>query len=186
MDKIAPGLEALAVPIDDITPHPRNVHSGDIPTIADSLDAHGQYKPVIVQRSTGFVCAGNHTWKAARNVLQWDRIAALHLEVDDDQALRILVMDNRSAAKGADDPHALADLLRELGDLAGTGYSPDELTALLASLEAAEQAPEPGEEPGEDLQQAWGVVIACGTRDEQLALLARLGDEGLNVRALTD
>jgi ParB-like chromosome segregation protein Spo0J len=184
MDKIHAQLEPLAVPIDSLRPHPRNVHQGDIPTIAASMKEYGQFKPIVVQASTGLVCAGNHTWKAAKQILDWDRIAAVQMDLDDATALKLALMDNRSGALGADDPQALADLLQEFETLDGTGYTPEDLTDLLESLDDTEQMPEPGDAPTGDLEQAWGVIVTCGTEDEQLEILQRLGDEGLNVRAL--
>lgn len=184
MDQIDRGLQLLAVDIDTIRPHPRNVHHGDIPTIATSLTAYGQYKPVIVQTSTGLICAGNHTWKAAKS-LNWHRIAALFVDLDDERALKILVMDNRAAAKGTDDDQALAHLLQEFGDLAGTGFTDEELTALLASLDDTGDEDD-GEQtdPGADLGPGWGVAVPCRTEDEQEALLLRLTDEGFPARPL--
>jgi ParB-like chromosome segregation protein Spo0J len=185
MDKIHPDLESCAVPIDSVQPHPRNVHHGNVPKIARSLDKYGQYKTIVVQKSTGHVCAGNHTWKAAKNLLNWDRIAVVQMDLDDATALKLALMDNRSGADGEDDQQALAALLQEFGDdLDGTGYTPEELTELLDSLDDSEPMPEPGDAPTDDLQQAWGVIVTCGTEEQQLDLLQKLGDEGLNVRAL--
>jgi len=184
MDKIDPALLTLAVPIDQVRPHPRNVHTGDTLVIADSLERYGQYKPIIVQKSTGLICAGNHTWKAAKNHLKWDDIAALMLDLDDETALRVLLMDNRSAALGTDDQQALADMLQELGELEGTGYTPEDLTKLLEDLASGDTMPEPGDAEVDHLDQAWGVIVSCGSEGEQLALLDRFAEEGLNVRAL--
>jgi len=88
-------IQQHAVPIDDVQGHPKNVRQGDVGAISVSLEAHGQYKPILVQQSTGFIIAGNHTWMAAK-ALGWPEIAVQYLEVDDDKALRILLADNRS------------------------------------------------------------------------------------------
>jgi ParB-like chromosome segregation protein Spo0J len=126
-----------AVPLADLTPHPRNVRSGDVGAISQSLEAHGQYRPIIVQTGTKHILAGNHTYKAAK-ALGWQTIAVTWLDVDDDEALRILLVDNRSNDLATYDDHGLADLLTDLmateQQLAGTGYDPSDLDQLLADL----------------------------------------------------
>ena len=67
-------LRALAVPIDDIHPYPSNPRRGDLEQIKTSLQANGQYRPIVANRRDGSVLAGNHTWKAAK-ALGWDQIA---------------------------------------------------------------------------------------------------------------
>jgi len=130
-------LAHLVVPIGDVTIHPRNVRQGDVGAISESLKEHGQYRPIVVQRSTGHVLAGNHTLKAAK-ALGWDRIAVTYVDCDDDRALRILLADNRTNDLATYDDAALADLLRELADteagLAGTMFNGDDLDDLCARI----------------------------------------------------
>jgi len=57
---------SVVVPIDSIRPHPRNPNKGSVEVIRESLRIHGQYRTIVVQRSTGFVLAGNTTWRAAK------------------------------------------------------------------------------------------------------------------------
>lgn len=134
-------LAHLAISIDSIQPHPRNVRQGDVGAISESLKHHGQYRPIVVQKSTGHILAGNHTYKAAR-ALKWKQIAATYVDVDDDQALRILLVDNRANDLAAYDDPALADILKQLMDteerLEGTGFDPDDLEQLLRDIEAEE------------------------------------------------
>jgi hypothetical protein len=104
--------------------------------IADSLQVHGQFSPLIVQRSTGNIVKGNHTWLAAQ-LLGFELVDVAFIDVDDDQALRILLVDNRSSDLGGYEEQSLTDLLASLNDLAGTGYDPGDLDARLASLAAA-------------------------------------------------
>lgn len=128
----------LAVDVESLHPHPRNVRQGDVGAISESLRQHGQYRPVIVQRSTSFILAGNHTWKAAKS-LGWQKIAAQVLDVDDDAALRIMLIDNRANDLAMYDDRQLADLLKELTNtdqgLVGTGYSADLLDDLIKDIE---------------------------------------------------
>ena len=133
-------LADLAVPIDSIKPHPRNVRQGDIGAISGSLQQHGQYRPIVVQKSTGLILAGNHTYKAAK-ALGWKEVAATFVDCDDEQALRILLVDNRANDLATYDDSALSEMLKELLEtdlgLDGTGFDPDDLDDLLTLLDTA-------------------------------------------------
>lgn len=136
------------VPIDAVRPHPKNVRQGDIGAISESLKAHGQYRAIVAQRSTGHIIAGNHTWKAAK-VLGWNQIAVHWLDVDDEKALRILLVDNRTTDLATYDSAGLADLLKTLSAsptaLDGTGFDGDALDELLGDLQR--DADDAGENP---------------------------------------
>jgi hypothetical protein len=134
---IAPGLAPLVIPITDVTPSPRNPRQGDIGAISESLRRFGQQKPIVVQKSTGHVVAGNHLYRAAL-ALGWTQIAANVVDMDDRQAQAYMVADNRTADLGSYDEAILTELLRELavdGDLAGTGYDGEDVDEMLAKLE---------------------------------------------------
>lgn len=127
-------LTTLAVPVAQLKIHPRNVRQGDVGAIAESLKQNGQYRPIVVQKSTNYVLAGNHTLKAAK-ALGWTEIAATFVDCDDDRALRILIADNKTNDLSSYDENALADLLKELATselgLVGTLYTGDDLDDLL-------------------------------------------------------
>ena len=128
----------MAQPINNVQPHPRNVRQGDVGVICQSLEAHGQYRPIVVHKSTNNILAGNHTWQAA-SALGWDKIACTFVDCDDEQALRILLADNRANDLASYDDSALAELLKELANgtgLEGTLFEPTDLDDLLAMLEA--------------------------------------------------
>lgn len=139
---IREGLQHLSIEIDEIHPHPRNVRQGDVGAISESLRIHGQYRPVVYQQSTKRILAGNHTWKAAK-ALGWKEIAATPIVCDDEQALRILLVDNRANDLATYDNEELSNILRELeqtsAKLDGTGFDGDALDELIADLNA-EQA----------------------------------------------
>jgi ParB/RepB/Spo0J family partition protein len=130
-------MEIERVEIDRIQPHPRNVRQGDIGALIESLKAHGQYRPIVVQRSTGYILAGNHTWHASKQ-MKASHIQVVWADVDNDEAIRILLVDNRTNDLATYDDHELAHLLEALvmtpDRLHGTGYSPDDLDSLLALL----------------------------------------------------
>lgn len=88
-------LDALRVPISGLHPYKRNPRQGDVGAIVTSLEHHGQYRPIVVNARTQEVLAGNHTLQAAK-ALGWTDIAATFVDVDEDTAARIVLVDNRS------------------------------------------------------------------------------------------
>jgi ParB-like chromosome segregation protein Spo0J len=163
-----PSQQIVSVPVDALIEHPNNPRIGDPEGIADSLRAHGQYKPLVVQESTGRVLAGNHTLKAARS-LGWTEVNVVHVDCDDEQALKILLIDNKSGDDSTYDNAILLEVLQELPDLDGTGYDSTDLELL--AFDVNDQAPvempravdaNGGEAPTAD-QVVWG-YIQFGTR----------------------
>jgi hypothetical protein len=138
-------LKHLAVSINQIHEHPQNVRQGDVGAIVESMKAHGQYRPIVYQHSTGRILAGNHTYKAAK-ALGWTEIAATPIVCDDQQALRILLVDNRTNDLSTYDQGELIELLKELSEtdmeLLGTGYDGDDLDQFIADLEGSVQPEE--------------------------------------------
>ena len=122
------------VALDKLKPHPRNPRQGDVGAIHESITENGFYGALVVQKSTGYILAGNHRWKAAKEA-GLKRLPVLYVDVDDDRALRILLADNRTNDLAAYDEPALAAMLKgilaETDTLAGTGYDADALDALL-------------------------------------------------------
>jgi hypothetical protein len=133
-------IETETINIDLLQPHPRNVRQGDIGAISQSLQLHGQYRPITYQKSTGRILAGNHTWKAAKS-LGWKEIVATSIVCDDEQALRILLADNRSSDLATYDDKELMQLLQDIAatgtELEGTLYDGDDLDDLVFKLEGS-------------------------------------------------
>ena len=130
-------LVKLAKPIDSVQPHPRNVRQGDVGAIATSLNLNGQYRPIVVHKSSNNILAGNHTYKAAVS-LDWTHIAITYVDCTDEQALKILLADNKANDLASYDDSALADLLKDLvggPGLDGTLYELSDLDDLIAMLE---------------------------------------------------
>jgi hypothetical protein len=144
------------VALDSLTPHPRNVRQGDVGAIMESLKAHGQYKQLLVQRpkknSPAFILAGNHTWRAMKE-LGWQTCKVSFRDVDDDEALRILLVDNKTNDLATYNDAGLALLLEELantkGSLQGTGFDGDDLDDLLFRLNGDVGTVQPGQDVGE-------------------------------------
>jgi len=123
----------------ELVEHPDNPRQGDVGAIYESITTNGFYGALIVQRSTGRILAGNHRYKAARDA-GLTELPAIVVDVDDDTAARILVVDNRSNDLATHDEAALVELLKGLAltpeGLAGTGFDGDDLDGLVARLES--------------------------------------------------
>lgn len=134
-------LEVEMVPLAELLQHPENTNNGDIEALAESVRINGFYSPVIVQRSTGFILAGNHRYVVAMMMDPKQSLPVIYLDVSDDRAKRIMLADNAITRRGHDDEAHLLDLLQELHQtelgLKGTGFEDYHL------LELAEEALEP-------------------------------------------
>ena len=123
------------VNVDAVTSHPRNARRGNIAAIVDSYRANGMFAPIVVQRSTGFAIDGNHRLAAAK-AIGMPTIPVVYVDIDDDRALRILLVANRTNDLAGYDNQMLTELLTELEPvtLDGTGYDTAALNDLLAEL----------------------------------------------------
>lgn len=108
-------LKDLLVPIEAICPHPENYNMGDEEAVEESVMVSGMYRPVTVQKSTGYICAGNTTYRTVQ-AMGSEVIPAVFLDIDDETAYRIMVGDNetaRRAIRNRTDLLAIADRLAE-------------------------------------------------------------------------
>lgn len=121
------------VPCDSLTYYPGNPRLHDLPAISESLRINGQYRPLVVQKSTRHVLAGNGTLEAAGS-LGLTEIDVVWIDCDDLTAKRIVLADNRLSDIAGYSAESLAALLMTVDNLAGTGYSADDLARLSADL----------------------------------------------------
>ncbi len=160
--------ETELVSLENLRRHPKNPRQGDVESIQESISANGFYGALVVQRSTGYVLAGNHRMEAAKRE-KADKLPVIWVDVSDEEALRILLADNRTNDVADYDNSALAqllkDLLSETGTLEGTGYDDDALSELLGELEDHADA---GEDPGPELDRADELREKWGTEAGQL------------------
>lgn len=175
--------DTALVPIENITPHPANPRQGDVGAIHESIRHNGFWGSVVVQRSTGYILAGNHRWQAAK-AAGAQQIPVTYVDVPDDHAARILLADNRTNDLATYNDQALADLLTSLADttgtLDGTGYDGDDLDDLLRDLGHDTTPPA---EPGADVSRADELAETWGVTPGQLW---RIGDHRLLCADSTD
>jgi hypothetical protein len=172
---VASTLAELVVPISSLRVYPRNPRRGSTQAIRDSLTSNGQYRPLVVNRRTNEILAGNHTYLAATE-LGWDEIAVTYVDVDDEQAARIVLVDNRTSDLAEYDASDLAELLKSLPSLDGTGYEQPDFDALLASI-----AIEPPDEPVERSRYSFDVF----SRDDVIERAATaLRESGFPYKAM--
>ena len=141
---IAPDLKDLIVDIHTLTPYPANPRNGDLDAIRDSLTQNGQFRPIVVNKGTHpdwtgnrqTILAGNHTYAAALEA-GWQTIAATFVNVSDDDAKRIVIVDNRTTDLASYDDPLLVELLQSLPSLDGTGFDTLGFDALAESVQQA-------------------------------------------------
>jgi hypothetical protein len=126
-------METETLLAETLKEYPGNPRKGDIDKIAESLKVNGQYKPIVVQKSTNYVLVGNHTLKAIKK-LGWDFVDAVILDVDDVEAKRIVLADNRTSDGSTYDYMLLNEMLLTLPDLEGTGYDKTALDQLINAV----------------------------------------------------
>lgn len=158
--------------------YPGNARRGDIDLIADSLSKLGQYKPIVVNVD-GTILAGNHTVMAAQR-LGWETIDVHRVDVDDETAKRIVLVDNKANDQSTYDVEELVNLLTELPNLDATGFTRDEVDDLLETLDALddEDIPEPPKDPQ---PEGHNLLVECDNAEEQQRIKSRLLAEGITV-----
>jgi hypothetical protein len=130
------------VPTEKLKLHPRNPRIGDVSKIKESLAKHGQARPIVVDEDY-VIIAGNHTWKAAKE-LGWPAIDVYKMPYDYNTATSYLVADNRLSDLGTYNDEELLSLLSELmetDNLAGTGFTPSDVDDILVNMGEVTNAP---------------------------------------------
>lgn len=138
--KTASKLSIEMVPIDSVSPDPRNARlhpQRNLDTIKQSLQHYGQRKPIVVNKNTMHIEAGNGMYEAAKS-LGWKQIAAVMVDDDEDTAKAFGIMDNQSALLAEWDIPTLKDLLGELDtgafDMDLTGFNVDEIEQMMTAF----------------------------------------------------
>ena len=141
------------LPVGVLHPYRGNPRNGDVALIKTSLLEHGQYRPAVVNDTEdGYITlAGNHLVQAMRELDEehpnegWGAVWVHIVRLDEQQARRLALTDNRSSDLATYDEAALLAELEALDVFDGTGWAEADLDALEALTTDAE--PEPADEP---------------------------------------
>ncbi len=125
--------------VDILKEHPQNHNRGNVGMIEESVEINGWYGAVIAQKSTGYILAGNHRYRVWRDRGEKE-IPVIWKDVDDETALKILLVDNASTRAGEIDEEQLDAILQGLTSLDGTGYGLSRLEDSLEAETGAEEA----------------------------------------------
>lgn len=133
---IVPDLEPLARPIKELKPAQHNPRQGDVGAIKKSYERFGQRKPIVANRKTKEVIAGNHQLMAAQE-LGWDKIAVVWVDDDEATAVAYGVADNRIGQLGEWNVEELVSALGAIAplDLEAVGFSESEYEDYVALLD---------------------------------------------------
>lgn len=143
---IVSGLLPLKTSLDEISPDPANVKKHpekQIDELVAALRAFSQTQPLVVDKATRLILAGNGRYAAMRK-LGWTHAAVLFVEWDATKGRTYQIVDNRIPEGGEWDKDALKAILPTLKQeddaltsmLAGLGK---ELDAAIASLSEPEK-----------------------------------------------
>jgi hypothetical protein len=129
MPAVDKSMKVERVALKDLKLDDRNARKGNVAVIAESLEEFGQHRPVVAQRTTKKIIAGNHLYLAAE-ALGWSHVDVFFVDDDDTKALRRSLADNAvsDTAKWEDD--LLGELLLEAGPV--PGYDAEAMEKLLA------------------------------------------------------
>jgi ParB-like chromosome segregation protein Spo0J len=121
-------------PLSRLHEHPENARRGDVDAISGSIADNGFYGAIIAQRSTGYILAGNHRFRSAKQD-EAENLPVIWLDVDEERARKILLTDNKITDLARYDSGALLSLLEKVrvdSGLIGTGYTDEEYSSMLA------------------------------------------------------
>ena len=131
-------LQIVWEDIDSIKPHPENPRRGDIEVIRESIRANGLYAPIYVRSQTKRIIAHRHVWEACK-LEGLAQVPVVWLDVNVEQARRIMLADNGTSDVATNDDAALLAVLSKLADtregLFGSGYTDDAMSVLRARVE---------------------------------------------------
>lgn len=161
---IAEDIRGMAVPIDTLVSDPANVRihpQENLDVIRASLRAYGQRKPIVVNKRTRIIEAGNGTLEAAK-ALGWTHLAVTLVDDDPITAAGFAIADNRSAELAIWDSEPLRQTL------ASIEFDEPDLAQMAADLEkslpvVARDAPADAEGDGPDDQKDLARILAFGT-----------------------
>ena len=118
--------------------NPRSHSDRNMDAIQSSLSSYGQVEPLLIQKSSKMVIAGNGRMASMRR-LGWDTAEPVVLDVDDIEARKLSIALNRSGELASWDEGVLAKHLDDLSgiedfDLGNLGFNSEEVDDMLSAL----------------------------------------------------
>ena len=157
LSHIAEQLRPLAVPCADLLLDPANARRHpelNLEALKGSLRVYGQRKPLVVNRRTGIIEAGNGTLQAA-GALGWTHLAVVYVDDDPMTATGFSIADNRTAELAEWDREALDKLLSEIKT------NDPLLDRMLADLSASLEQVRPGRTDADDVPEPPDEPLTC-------------------------
>lgn len=153
-------------PLGKIIPNPKNPNGhpkSQIKILADIIKAQGWRAPITVSTRSGFIVRGHGRLEAA--LLIGADVAPVDYQdyASEAEEWADLIADNRLAELSEVNDGLLADLIMEMGDnpaVSLTGFTTDEMAALLANMEVEE--PEENKSPDTELEQLTSPLCRAG------------------------
>lgn len=171
------------LPLDSLRAWERNPKRHPEEQIRDlmrSITRFGWGAPILA-RMNGEVVAGHGRLEAAKR-LGLKTVPVRRLNLDPTEASLLALADNRLTEVGTWDDAAVAALLAEAAadgvDVAGLGWTDQEIEKLLGEKEAREKT------NPELLGMTYNVMITCRDEQHQAELIERLEQEGEKCRPL--
>jgi len=165
-------MQIEKIKLEDLKEFPNNVRihtKRNLDTIKKSLSEFGLYKPIVVQKSTHYIVAGNGTYQAAK-ALGWEEIECNVIDIDDEKAKALLIVDNRSGDLSQMDEKSLLDFLQEFDKetLDLTGYDDKELDKMLQFQEGTLFDDDKKDKPKKDKKEKQEVPVSA---DDQISFV---------------
>ena len=171
-----PAAEMVA--IDRLKPWARNPRKNDgkpVDEVAASIQRFGFGAPILARLADGEIIGGHTRYKAAQK-LGLTEVPVRFLDLSESEAHALALSDNRTGELAAWDDAELLAILRDVATseqaLAGTGFSNEDLDALVQGLAEPFRAPPAGPSEvttdgvNDELKgQRLHVVIACADLD---------------------
>ena len=139
-------FKTIRIDVDDLKEHPKNYQEHpdkQLEEIIASIEDHGFYRNIVIAKDNT-ILAGHGVVLAVKKMGR-KRVPVIKLNIDpnDTKALRVLTSDNEISNSAKVDDRALSDLLKEIleidGDIKGTGFNEDQLSALVFTTRPASE-----------------------------------------------
>jgi ParB/RepB/Spo0J family partition protein len=142
MGKNAGAIERLTMAVDQLVENPRNPRKHpqeQIDRLVASYKRFGQTKPILVRKADRVIIAGHGMLRAMKQAGA-AQVDVLAWETDQATADQYMLADNRHGELSSPDTDRVAAILREIdkADYMAVGFSDDEVSKLLADLDASD------------------------------------------------